>query len=350
MESSLFYCLNCSSSYNLTSHIPVILDCGDEICLDCYQNKLVQKQDGTYACCFDIEHEIEKREKPVQSRKIINKLKSMDVLRLVCEKHKEYYSEYYCGQCDKIVCFLCSQLDHQTHNGGTLHKVNPENFKEYLTFINPLLDKQLEMITNIKTKFNSNLNQSQILSSIDFITMLNNTKLLLKDFVRQEDLMKLSITHYKLHGQPQEESKQSNEFQGSDRQMIEIDNNPQDKGQISVEPYQQFVQLVNCELVKLKSCTIGAYMKDWDKASFKLLYQGSRDGYAASKFHQLCDNQGPTITFVLSEFGQTFGGYTSVSWNSKDDWKEDKQASTLQKQFFIIQTLWQHSGVVMICN
>eukprot|EP00347_Sterkiella_histriomuscorum_P002972 403366093 len=74
----------------------------------------------------------------------------MDVLRLVCQKHKDFYSEYYCTQCDQIVCYMCSQLDHQSHNGGRLHKVSPENFKEYLNYINPLLDKQLEMITKLK--------------------------------------------------------------------------------------------------------------------------------------------------------------------------------------------------------
>eukprot|EP00347_Sterkiella_histriomuscorum_P007543 403348519 len=222
MESSFLNCLNCSNSYDLTSHIPIILDCGDEICLDCYQNKLVLKQDGTYACCFDREHEIEKREKPIQNRKIINKLKSMDVLRLVCEKHNDYYSEYYCPQCDKIVCYMCSQLDHQSHNGGKLHKVNSENFKDYLDYINPLLDKQLEMISNLKSKLNNNISQAQILSSNDFILMLNNAKLLLKDFVKQEDQSKLSITHYKLNGyqQPQEEIKEQIEVQGQEMDFI----------------------------------------------------------------------------------------------------------------------------------
>eukprot|EP00347_Sterkiella_histriomuscorum_P012112 403369851 len=246
MESSQFYCLNCSSPYNLTSHIPINLECGDEICLDCYQNKLVLKQDGTYTCCFDSEHEIEKREKPIQNRKIINKLKSMDVLRLVCEKHKEFYSEYYCTQCDQIVCYMCSQLDHLSHNGGKLHKVNPENFKEYLNFINPLLDKQLEMITNLKSKLNNHISQAQILSSSDFIQMLNNAKLLLKDFVKQEDLSKLSITHYKLQGQPQEEikqqievqvNKQQAEFQVIGRQKIQKYENPSDQDKISAEYY-----------------------------------------------------------------------------------------------------------------
>eukprot|EP00347_Sterkiella_histriomuscorum_P019558 403341177 len=269
----------------------------------------------------------------MQNRKIINKLKSLDVLRLVCEKHKDYYSEYYCTQCDQIVCYVCSQLDHQSHNGGKLHKVNPENFREYLNYINPLLDKQLELITNLKIKLNNHISQAQILSSSDFISMLNNTKLLLKDFVKQEELNKLSITHYKLNGQeqPQEEIIEQIEIQAFGRQKLQKYENPSDQDKVSAEHYNSFLQLVNNELQKSKSSIISTHMKDWNKAEFKLLYQGSRDGFETSKFHQLCDNQGPTIAFVLSEFGKTFGGYTSVPWTSDGSaYKEDRQSFLFQ--------------------
>ncbi|CDW72679.1 tldc domain-containing protein [Stylonychia lemnae] len=47
-----------------------------------------------------------------------------------------------------------------------------------------------------------------------------------------------------------------------------------------------------------------------------LLYKGTIDGFKAKHFHQKCDNKGPTISFILSEHGQVFGGYSSVSWTS----------------------------------
>eukprot|EP00347_Sterkiella_histriomuscorum_P008412 403345192 len=52
---------------------------------------------------------------------------------------------------------------------------------------------------------------------------------------------------------------------------------------------------------------------------FKLLFRGSTHGFTASKFHELCDNQGPTISFILSEQGQVFGGYASLPWTSPPD-------------------------------
>ena len=41
-----------------------------------------------------------------------------------------------------------------------------------------------------------------------------------------------------------------------------------------------------------------ANLFDGKKFLSKLLYSGLRDGFEAEKFHQLCDNKGPTITLV----------------------------------------------------
>ena len=51
-------------------------------------------------------------------------------------------------------------------------------------------------------------------------------------------------------------------------------------------------------------------------ATFVLLYRASRDGWASSEFHALCDNQGSTVTVVKSG-DNIFGGYTEKSWDSK---------------------------------
>jgi len=45
-----------------------------------------------------------------------------------------------------------------------------------------------------------------------------------------------------------------------------------------------------------------------------LLFKASVDGLNAVNFHSKCDNKGPTITLIKSEFGQVFGGYISQSW------------------------------------
>ena len=49
---------------------------------------------------------------------------------------------------------------------------------------------------------------------------------------------------------------------------------------------------------------------------FNLLYRGSKDGWAASNFHRLCDNKGPTVTLVKSSAGRVCGGFTTLSWTT----------------------------------
>ena len=53
-----------------------------------------------------------------------------------------------------------------------------------------------------------------------------------------------------------------------------------------------------------------------NQASPTLLYRGTRDGFAASTFHQKCDNKGPTVTIIKSNYGKVFGGFTDVAWDS----------------------------------
>jgi hypothetical protein len=52
--------------------------------------------------------------------------------------------------------------------------------------------------------------------------------------------------------------------------------------------------------------------------SLELLMRGSRDGFDCKKFHELCDDRGPTLTIVESTLGKVFGCYTAVKWASVD--------------------------------
>lgn len=55
----------------------------------------------------------------------------------------------------------------------------------------------------------------------------------------------------------------------------------------------------------------------------KLLYRSTRDGFKASQFHALVDGKGPTISIVKSTKNFVAGGYTSVSWDSKNGYYSD---------------------------
>ncbi len=57
-----------------------------------------------------------------------------------------------------------------------------------------------------------------------------------------------------------------------------------------------------------------------------LLWRGTRDGFAASTFHSLCNNKGSTLTVFKATTGYIAGGYTSVSWASIGSYVSDSNA------------------------
>eukprot|EP00483_Globobulimina_turgida_P006419 UN06429 len=57
-------------------------------------------------------------------------------------------------------------------------------------------------------------------------------------------------------------------------------------------------------------------IKDINVKDIVLLYRGSENKYSAHKFHELCNGKAPTLVIVQSDFGNIFGGYTTVKWRS----------------------------------
>ena len=51
-----------------------------------------------------------------------------------------------------------------------------------------------------------------------------------------------------------------------------------------------------------------------DKSYWVLCWRASRDGWAGSTFHSLCDNKGPTVTIIHVSSYYILGGYTDQSW------------------------------------
>ena len=67
-------------------------------------------------------------------------------------------------------------------------------------------------------------------------------------------------------------------------------------------------------------------LKKWinkDNIKIELLYRLSRDGDKTSKFHELCDNQGPTLTLFHTFDGNKVGFFTPLEWDKKSEWKHD---------------------------
>ena len=81
-------------------------------------------------------------------------------------------------------------------------------------------------------------------------------------------------------------------------------------------------RIINNNIEYIKS------IKNWINPNVKingeLLYRMSRDGDKISKFHELCDNKGPSLTLFETTDGNKGGIYTPLSWDGDtDDWKDD---------------------------
>lgn len=92
----------------------------------------------------------------------------------------------------------------------------------------------------------------------------------------------------------------------------------------------------NNDLLKINSLIIKdnanykKILKDWINPdinlSGKLLYRLTRDGETISKFHELCNNKGPTLTIFQVEDGNIGGLFTPLSWNDISEMKNDMKS------------------------
>lgn len=92
----------------------------------------------------------------------------------------------------------------------------------------------------------------------------------------------------------------------------------------NLNPYDLF----DTDSIILSSCLKKVYfikqILEWsDFKKMELIFRGSRDGSSSESFHSKCDNQGPTIVLYKNNNGGIFGGFTSISWGSKENIVKD---------------------------
>eukprot|EP00347_Sterkiella_histriomuscorum_P015019 403358617 len=116
---------------------------------------------------------------------------------------------------------------------------------------------------------------------------------------------------------PQQEEQKS-QFINDNTTAIDTLPSIEDQFQLSDQDKKKiFKGLVDQEINKTQLSVLKkSKISDYSTKYYKLLYCGTRDGFTASKFHEMCDGKGPTISFYLSECGLVFGGYASLSWTS----------------------------------
>ncbi|KEJ82998.1 TLDc domain-containing protein [Oxytricha trifallax] len=125
-----------------------------------------------------------------------------------------------------------------------------------------------------------------------------------------EKLIKSCFQRVKDIQQPQQE----HEYKVQD--LLHIKRKPIEDITFIISLYQQKVDI---EVQKKSNSILKNYIKDWPLLQFKLLYQASADGFDVEIFHEKCDDQGPTVTFYLSDLGKVFGVNSSIIMQSDEE-------------------------------
>eukprot|EP00347_Sterkiella_histriomuscorum_P002549 403367724 len=298
------------------------LECLHKACLNCIETKF-QRIEGGIVCyqCQGITH----IEKYKQDPEVNQALSAFSLLPIICDNHPNLSADVLCLQCDVLSCKKCAKTHHEGHRLNQ-EKLTPEILSEYLINAAGMLEQQIFSIQELLRKINDiQENETEILSS-EFMKFYKQVTTLLGSLITdKQELVKLELQKYKLidKSQPQESGKRVEIISKVYERQLQ---------NIQSEMYLQFINLVNLELDKVnQSLLLTAGIENYQNKNFKLLYQGSQDGFTCAQFHQKCDNQGGVVIFILSEFGQTFGGYSSISWNnSVNNWMADAQAFVFQ--------------------
>ena len=78
------------------------------------------------------------------------------------------------------------------------------------------------------------------------------------------------------------------------------------------------VEFLNYSRILLNKTDYLKQLTEWLPAQtlWQLCWRASQHGWAASEFHNRCDNKGPTVTIIRVGV-YIFGGYSDVSWGGK---------------------------------
>ena len=104
-----------------------------------------------------------------------------------------------------------------------------------------------------------------------------------------------------------------NENDGLKKQLDSIESEKNQKNKYYYNLFQGSKILTNDE-----KKTIAKMIKPYHNLKFRLLYQGSRDGFSDANFHSKCDYKGATVFIIVGNNGRKFGGFTPVSWNTEN--------------------------------
>ncbi|CDW91483.1 tldc domain-containing protein [Stylonychia lemnae] len=280
----MLICQHCKKFYNLQERKPFLLSCGDILCTQCYNNQKDQVQNLQIQCPFDEKHLCPVDQQIIEPMYLIRILKNNDFFCINCDIHSQENANIYCQNQHQLICNYCWVKD--------ANKKIVNDHTQYLNFERIFLDEAFDkMIPILKLEIDK-FQQKSFNEKHQKIIQEDAQLKIEQDKRKHFDLQKLD-------------------------QIVVI---PFNIDKLYHNMYLEFRRLVNEQVNNLlrisNNNTLLTNKLRNEQKDVKLIYQASRDGFKAIDFHSRCDNKGPTISFVLSIFGKTFGGYTPIPWTS----------------------------------
>jgi hypothetical protein len=93
--------------------------------------------------------------------------------------------------------------------------------------------------------------------------------------------------------------------------------------------------------------------KNWlnsGNIKLSLIYKATVDSDFGYAFHSKCDDHAPTITIVKTDQGIRFGGYTTKTWNCKEECKRDDEAFLFSLDFRKKYPIKKGTECAIYCN
>ena len=212
-------------------------------------------------------------------------------------------------------------------------KNDKETINELLSIISNLKeeinDLKTNKIENINEKIN-NLEKENKEIKKDNSTLkekVNNLEKENEEFKKDNSTLNKKVNNLEIENK---EFKNQNSKLNEKVNNLEIENEILKQYPPYLEQYKkhqaQMIYNLNSLIIE-KNIKYNKILKNWINPNMKikseLLYRMSRDGIEYSKFHNLCDNKGATITLIKLEDGNILGNYTPLSWDSTSGWKND---------------------------
>ncbi|CDW81058.1 tldc domain-containing protein [Stylonychia lemnae] len=249
---------------------------------------------------------------------LMNNLEKLNTINIICDKHPQKLVKTYCQTTHQLLCSICSNACLCINQKNSDHQnVLRKDMEDYIQLKIPMLKNLLERIQVIIQSLTQYQNKDKMFKASDFLDLITQIN---KFQNPEQSVNDLSLFHNELQSrmstlenleniQILQPIQQNDKYAADLLQMLSEPDKP-----------KYYRRLVDFHIETLRNQQIKGICKLLPlNGQCKLIFKATNDGFTASNFHQKCDNKGPTISFIQSEHGQVFGGYTTVSWTTPDN-------------------------------